>query len=69
MIRPAELIQRKRDGGELTDEELSELVLGYARDEIADYQLAAFCTAVYFRGLDGRETYALTDAMVVAGRV
>ena len=67
MIRPAELIQRKRDGGELTDEELSELVLGFTRGEIPDYQLAAFCMAVYFRGLSPRETYALTDAMVRSG--
>ncbi|HET6643796.1 MAG TPA: thymidine phosphorylase [Gaiellaceae bacterium] len=67
MIRPAELIQRKRDGGELSDEELSELILGYARGEIPDYQLAAFCMAVYFRGLSPRETYALTDAMVRSG--
>lgn len=67
MIRPAELIQRKRDGGELTDEDLAELILGYARDEIPDYQLAAFLMAVYFRGLNGRETYALTDAMVRSG--
>ncbi len=67
MIRPAELIQRKRDGGELTAEELSELVLGYARDEIPDYQLAAFCMAVYFRGLNPAETFAFTDAMVRSG--
>ncbi|HKF15571.1 MAG TPA: thymidine phosphorylase [Gaiellaceae bacterium] len=67
MIRPAELIQRKRDGGELTDEELSELVLGFTRGAIPDYQLAAFCMAVYFRGLSARETYALTDAMVQSG--
>jgi pyrimidine-nucleoside phosphorylase len=67
LIRPAELIQRKRDGGELTDEELVELVLGYTRGDIPDYQLAAFCMAVFFRGLDGRETYALTDAMVRSG--
>ena len=67
MIRPAELIQRKRDGGELSDEELAELVLGYARGDVPDYQMAAFCMAVYFRGLDGRETYALTDAMVRSG--
>ena len=67
MIRPAELIQRKRDGEELSDAELTELILGYARDEIPDYQLAAFCMAVYFRGLNGRETYALTDAMVRSG--
>jgi pyrimidine-nucleoside phosphorylase len=67
VIRPAELIQRKRDGGELSDDELSELVLGFTRGEIPDYQLAAFCMAVYFRGLSPRETYALTDAMVRSG--
>jgi pyrimidine-nucleoside phosphorylase len=67
LIRPAELIQRKRDGGELDHEELSELVLGFTRGEIPDYQLAAFCMAVYFRGLSPRETYALTDAMVRSG--
>jgi pyrimidine-nucleoside phosphorylase len=67
VIRPAELIQRKRDGGELTDDEIVDLVLGYTRGEIPDYQLAAFCMAVYFRGLNGRETYALTDAMVRSG--
>ena len=67
MIRPAELIQRKRDGEELAAEEIAELVLGYARDEIPDYQLAAFCMAVYFRGLSSAETYALTDAMIRSG--
>jgi pyrimidine-nucleoside phosphorylase len=67
LIRPAELIQRKRDGDELSDGELSELILGYARGEIPDYQLAAFCMAVYFRGLSPQETYALTDAMVKSG--
>jgi pyrimidine-nucleoside phosphorylase len=67
LIRPAELIQRKRDGDELSDQELSELILGYARGEIPDYQLAAFCMAVSFRGLSPQETYALTDAMVRSG--
>jgi pyrimidine-nucleoside phosphorylase len=67
VIRPAELIQRKRDGAELADEELTELVLGFTRGEIPDYQLAAFCMAVYFRGLSPQETYALTDAMVRSG--
>jgi pyrimidine-nucleoside phosphorylase len=67
VIRPAELIQRKRDGEELSDGELEELILGYARGEIPDYQLAAFAMAVYFRGLSPRETYALTDAMVRSG--
>jgi pyrimidine-nucleoside phosphorylase len=67
VIRPAELIQRKRDGEELADEEISELILAYARGEVPDYQMAAFCMAVYFRGLNGRETFALTDAMVRSG--
>ena len=67
MIRPAELIQRKRDGQELGAEELSELVLAYARGDVPDYQLAAFCMAVYFRGLSSAETFALTDAMVRSG--
>jgi pyrimidine-nucleoside phosphorylase len=67
MIRPAELIQRKRDGEELPAEAIAELVLGYARGDVPDYQLAAFCMAVYFQGLSSAETFALTDAMVRSG--
>ena len=67
MIRPAELIERKRDGGQLTPEEITELVLGYTRGEIPDYQLSAFCMAVYFKGLTPEETLALTDAFIRSG--
>jgi pyrimidine-nucleoside phosphorylase len=67
MIRPAELIELKRDGAELTPEDIAELVLAYARDDVPDYQMAAFCMAVYFRGLSSRETYALTEAMIESG--
>src|SRR6478672_2650711 len=67
MIRPAELIEQKRDGGEHDPAELSELILAYARDEVPDYQLAAWCMAVYFRGLTATETDALTDAMIRSG--
>ena len=67
MIRPTELIQCKRDGGELSDSELRELVLGYVRGEIPDYQVSAFLMAVYFRGLSEAETFALTDAMIASG--
>ena len=67
MIRAAELIERKRDGGHLTPEEVNELVLGHANGEIPDYQLAAFCMAVYFRGLSAEETLALTEAFVQSG--
>ena len=67
MIRAPELIERKRDGGELSDEEISELVLGFTRGEVPDYQMAAWCMAVFFRGLNGRETHALTEGMVRSG--
>jgi len=66
-IRPAELIERKRDGGELTADEIRELVLGYTRGEIPEYQMSAFLMAVYFRGLSGAETFALTDGMIASG--
>src|SRR6267378_1270651 len=67
VIHVAELIRRKRDGERLSGEEVSELVLAYARGDVPDYQMAAFCMAVYFRGLNGEETFALTDAMIRSG--
>ncbi len=67
MIRPAELIERKRDGGELSADELRDLVLGYTRGKIPEYQMSAFLMAVYFRGMSGAETFALTDAMIASG--
>jgi pyrimidine-nucleoside phosphorylase len=67
VVHAAELIRRKRDGERLPADELSELILEYARGNVPDYQLAAFCMAVFFRGLDGAETFALTDAMIRSG--
>jgi pyrimidine-nucleoside phosphorylase len=67
VIAPAELIQRKRDGAELSADELADLVLGYTGGDVPDYQMAAFLMAVYFRGLSGAETFALTDAMIRSG--
>ena len=49
-IRAAELIERKRNGQELSDDEIAELVLGYTRGDVPDYQMAAWCMAVYFKG-------------------
>ena len=66
-IHPADLIQRKRDGGELDTAELRELVLGYAAGDVPDYQMAAFCMAVMFRGLTGAETLAMTEAFIRSG--
>jgi pyrimidine-nucleoside phosphorylase len=67
VIRPADLIERKRNGEELRSDELTELILGYGRGEIPDYQLAAFCMAVWFRGLSAAETLALTEAIILSG--
>jgi pyrimidine-nucleoside phosphorylase len=67
VIHAADLIRRKRDGEQLAADELGELVLAYARGDVPDYQMAAFCMAVYFRGLNGAETFALTDAMIRSG--
>src|SRR6476619_3792565 len=61
------MIERKRNGEEHTPAELEEFVLGYVRDEVTDYQMAAWCMAVYFNGLSGAETFALTDAMIRSG--
>jgi pyrimidine-nucleoside phosphorylase len=67
VIRAAELIQRKRDGEELSADEIVELVLAYTSGEVPDYQVAAFLMAVFFQGLSTAETFALTDAMVRSG--
>jgi len=67
VIGAAELIERKRNGEELATGDLRDLVLAYVRDEVPDYQMAAFCMAVWFRGLTPAETHALTEAMVASG--
>ena len=67
MTPAVELIQRKRDGGEVDADDLRELILAYTRGDVPDYQMAAFCMAVYFRGLNDAETFALTDAMTASG--
>ena len=66
-MRVAELIEQKRNGGSHDPAELLELILAYARDEVPDYQMAAWCMAVFFNGLTATERDALTDAMVASG--
>ncbi len=67
MGRPYDLILKKRDGGELSPEEIDALLGAYLRGEIADYQMSAFLMAVFFRGMSAAETAALTLAMVRSG--
>src|SRR5262249_40945189 len=66
-MRTVDLIQRKRDGEELTPEEIEYLVDGYTRGEIPDYQMSAFLMAVYFSGMTDREVSRLTECMLRSG--
>ena len=69
IFRAIDTIRRKRDGGELSRFEIESLVAAYTRDEIPDYQVAAWLMAVVLRGMSRAETAALTDAMLRSGEV
>jgi pyrimidine-nucleoside phosphorylase len=64
-----ELLQKKRDGGELTRHEMGELIDLFMSDKLADYQMSAFLMAVFWRGLSEAETVALMEAMLHSGKV
>lgn len=66
-MRTVDLIQKKREGQELTSEEISWLISGYAKGEVPDYQMSALAMAIYFKGMTMRETRDLTMAMVKTG--
>ncbi len=64
-----ELIRKKRNGLVLSRPEIFDFVERYTRGEIPDYQASALLMAIYFRGMDRRETADLTEAMLRSGRV
>ena len=64
-----DIITKKRDGGELTPEEIRFFIDNYVKDRIPDYQASALLMAIYFRGLSRSETFALTEAMEFSGDV
>ena len=66
-MRTVDLIQRKRDGEELSPQEIAALVDGYTRNEIPDYQMSAFLMAIFFSGMSDREVSALTECMIKSG--
>ncbi len=68
-MRPLDLIRKKRDDGELSPDEIQFLVQAYTKDEIPDYQMAAWLMAVLIRGMTGPELSALTAAMLHSGEV
>jgi pyrimidine-nucleoside phosphorylase len=69
MLTFEELIEAKRDGREHSAEELDQIILGYTRGDVPDYQMSAWLMAVYLNGLSPDETVWMTDAMVRSGRV
>ena len=66
-MRMVDLIIKKRDGHELTDEEIRFWINGYAKGEIPDYQSSAMQMAIVFRGMNKREVATLTDCMEHSG--
>ncbi len=66
-MRVYDLIQKKKNGEELSPAELDFLVQGYTNGTIPDYQMSAFAMAVYFQSMTPAETAALTDAMARSG--
>jgi len=63
-----QLILKKREGGHLSESEIEQLVSGYTKGEIPDYQFSAFLMAAFLKGLDSKEIYYLTEAMLSSGK-
>lgn len=66
-MRMVDIIEKKRDGHPLSEEEIRFFVSGYAKGSIPDYQASALTMAIYFRGMSEEETAILTDAMMHSG--
>ena len=67
-MRAVDIIQKKRDGLELSSQEIEWLIEGYVAGTVPDYQMSAFAMAVYFKGMNTREISDLTMAMVGTGQ-
>ena len=63
------LIEKKRDGAELTGAEIKALIQNFTRGDMPDYQMSALAMAIFFRGMTASETQHLTDAMMRSGRI
>ena len=67
MFNMSDIIYKKREGGELSREEIQFFITDYVVGRIPDYQASALLMAIFFRGLSRRETFELTDAMRYSG--
>ncbi|KXT78695.1 pyrimidine-nucleoside phosphorylase [Streptococcus sp. DD13] len=67
-MRAVDIIQKKRDGFELTTDEIRWLINGYVDGTVPDYQMSAFAMAVYFKGMTTREISDMTMTMVKSGQ-
>src|ERR1043166_9494022 len=68
-MRIVDLIRKKRDGGELSRDQIEAIVGGYTRGDIPDYQVARFLMAALLKGMTGAELAALTETMLHSGQV
>lgn len=68
-MRMVDLIEKKRDGGELTEEEIRWMLKGYVAGEIPDYQMSAMLMAIFLRGMTDEETWFMTDEVTHSGEV
>ncbi|MBL0156585.1 MAG: thymidine phosphorylase [Bryobacterales bacterium] len=66
-MRTVDLIQRKRNGEELSSEEITWLVNGYTKGEIPDYQVSAFLMAVYYQNMTDVEVGAMVESIIASG--
>lgn len=66
-MRTVDLIEKKRDGGELTTQEIAYLIRGYVSGDILDYQVSVLAMAIYYKGMSIREIQDLTTEMVSSG--
>lgn len=66
-MRAVDIIEKKRDGGKLTNQEIDFLLDGYQAGQVPDYQMSSFCMAVFFRGMEQDELVHFTRKMVESG--
>lgn len=68
-MTPYEIIEKKRDGKELSEDEINFFVKGFLKNQVQSYQMSAFLMAVFFRGMTKQEIFSLTKTYINSGDV